>query len=82
LADMKIVEANSRFTLENKDYSNGKTVELFRFEDIRCAVDERGVVTTSPSGAFRVKGFRVVNEASYPEIMSEVTARLLAKVGK
>jgi hypothetical protein len=82
LADMKIVEANSRFTLENKDYSNGKTVELFRFEDIRCAVDERGVVTTSPSGAFRVKRFRVVNEAAYPEIMSEVTARLLATVGK
>jgi len=82
LADMKTVEANSRFTLENKDYSNGKTVELFRFEDIRCAVDERGVVTTSPSGVFRVKRFQILNESAYPEIMSEVTARLLAKVGK
>jgi hypothetical protein len=82
LVDMKIVEANSRFTLEDKDNTNGKTVELFRFEDIRCTVDERGVVTTSPSGAFRVKRFRIVNESVYPAIMSEVTARLLAKVGK
>lgn len=82
LADMKIVEANSRFTLENKDYSNGKTVGLFQFEDILCTVDERGVVTMSPSGAFGVKRFRVLNEAVYPEVMTEVTARLLAKVGK
>ncbi len=82
LADMKIVESNSRFTLENKDYSNGKTVGLFQFEDIRCTVDERGVVTTNPSGAFRVKRFRILNEEAYPEIMTEVTARLLAKVGK
>lgn len=82
LADMKIVESNGRFTLEDKDYSTGKTVELFQFEDIRCTVDERGVVTTSPSGAFRVKRFRVLNESAYPEIMSQVTARLLAAVGK
>lgn len=82
LADMKILESNGRFTLEDKENNNGKTVELFQFEDIRCTVDERGVVTTNPDGKNQVKRFRVLNESAYPEIMTQVTARLLATVGK
>lgn len=82
LADMKILESNKRFSLADKDDNHGNTVELFRFEDIRCTVDERGVVSTSPTGNLRIKRFRILNESIYPDIMTQVTAKLLASLGK
>ncbi|NLH15639.1 MAG: hypothetical protein GX455_03565 [Phycisphaerae bacterium] len=82
LADMRIWESNKRFYLADKEDNHGNPVELFRFEDIQCSIDERGVVSTSTAGNLKIKRFRVLNEATYPDIMTQVTARLLASLGK
>jgi hypothetical protein len=82
LAGMKIRKANDRYFLADQYNTNGSVVDLFRFEEIRCSVDEKGVVTTRPDGKSSVRRFRILDEAAYPEIMGHVTARLLSDLGK
>ncbi len=82
LADIRIWESNKRYYLADRDDNHGNPVELFQFEEIRCSVDERGNVITDPTGTLKINRFRILDQATYPAIMTQVTARLLASFGR